>query len=249
MNEFFISTTKPGTKKYPLHQHREWEIMYYLSGEGHLATQEGAIPFEAGSIITVPPGIMHGSVSQDGFVNISIGGDFGHLFLFDHISVQKDHENRTGERLAQLIYDNRHANHDYLSALCIAYAHFLLQNSNRGKRITHAVQYIMEQMSTHFSNPCFSPASLLHQSGYAEDYIRAEFKKSTGVTPVDFLAKIRVEHARKLFEIYGASLSVSEVAEACGFEDPIYFSRRFKQWIGFSPAEYKKQMTKLKKTE
>ena len=34
------------------------------------------IPFKPGSIIIVPPRVTHGSVSQNGFVNISIGGDF-----------------------------------------------------------------------------------------------------------------------------------------------------------------------------
>lgn len=241
MSDYFISRTKEGTKKYPLHQHPEWEIMYYISGEGHLSTREGEIPFKPGSIIIVPPGVLHGSLSQDGFVNISIGGDFGHLFLFDGISVQWDNENKNGERLARLIYDNRYASGDYLSALCRAYAHFLLQNSNPEKRITKAVRHIMEQVSARFSDPCFEITPLLRQSGYAEDYIRAEFKRVTALTPIDFLAKTRVEHARKLFEIYRESLSVSEVAEACGFDDPVYFSRRFKQFVGLSPGAYKKR--------
>ena len=242
MSDFFISITKEGTKKYPLHQHPEWEIMYYLSGEGYLATQNKNIPFQPGSIIIVPPRVTHGSVSQNGFVNISIGGDFSHLFLFDHISVQTDNENRNGERLAKLIYDNRHTNNDYLSALCMAYAHFLLQNSVWEKKITQAVRNIIEQVSARFSDPCFDITSLLNQSGYAEDYIRAEFKNSLTISPIDFLTKTRIEHAKKLLEIYGSNLSISEISEACGFDDTIYFSRRFKQFAGISPTEYKKRM-------
>ena len=34
MNGFSVSITEPGTKKYPLHQHSTWEVMYYLSGSG-----------------------------------------------------------------------------------------------------------------------------------------------------------------------------------------------------------------------
>ena len=244
MNKFFVSMTEEGTKKYPLHQHPKWEIMYYLSGEGFLATQNEDIPFSPGSIIIVPPNLMHGSVSQNGFVNISIGGDFGHSFLFNQISIQTDDNKRNGEQLARLIYTNRYANNDFLSALCGTYAQFLLHNSNPEKRITQTIRNIIEQVSARFSDPCFEITALLNQSGYAEDYIRSEFKKSTALTPIDFLTKTRVEHARKLFEIYGNNLSVSEVAEACGFEDPIYFSRRFKQFVGVSPSEYKKQITK-----
>lgn len=242
MSNYFISITKTGTKKYPLHQHPKWEIMYYLKGEGYLATQNENIPFKPGSIIIVPPGVTHGSVSQNGFVNISIGGDFSHLFLFDYISVQMDNESRNGERLARLIYDNHYVNNDYLSALCDTYAQFLLHNSNPEKRITQAIRNIIEQVSARFSDPCFDITSLLNQSGYAEDYIRAEFKNSLTVSPIEFLTKTRIEHAKKLLEIYGSNLSISEISEACGFDDPIYFSRRFKQFAGISPTEYKKRM-------
>ena len=68
-------------------------------------------------------------------------------------------------------------------------------------------------MSARFSDPCFDITPLLNQSGYAEDYIRAEFKKATSLTPIDFLTKMRLEHAQKLFEIYGDNISVSEVAD------------------------------------
>jgi hypothetical protein len=183
MSDFFISITKTGTKKYPLHQHPKWEIMYYLKGEGYLATQNENIPFKPGGIIIVPPGVTHGSVSQNGFVNISIGGDFSHLLLFDYISVQMDNENRNGERLARLIYDNRYVNIDYLSALCSTYAQFLLHNSNPKKRIIQAIRNIIEQVSASFTDPCFDITALLNQSGYAEDYIRAEFKKSICLSP------------------------------------------------------------------
>lgn len=93
-----------------------------------------------------------------------------------------------------------------------------------------------------FSDPLFDVTALLNLSGYTEDYIRAEFKKMIGLSPIGYMTKLRVEHAKKLFQIYGSSLTVAQVAEVCGFEDPIYFSRRFKQFIGVSPAEYKKQI-------
>lgn len=242
MNDLYISKTKPGTKIYPLHQHPNWEIMYYLKGEGYLATKTGNIAFKPGTIIIVPPKIAHGSVCEDGFVNISIGGDFGHLFMFDNIVVQQDNDMRNCERLSKLIFDNRFADEEYLSALCNAYAHFLLKNAVYEKKLNREISKIVAEITKNFFDPCFDVTDLLNKSGYAEDYIRAGFKKVTALTPIDFLAKTRVNHARKLFEIYGKSLSVAEVAEACGFEDPIYFSRRFKQFIGFSPTEYKKQI-------
>lgn len=241
MNSFSISITAPGTKKYPLHQHTDWEIMYYLSGVGNLATQNESIPFRPGCILIVPPGVVHGSVSQNGFVNISIGGDFNRLFFFDKIVAQQDNASKDGERLAKLIWENHHSDTEYLAALCNAYIHFLLQNAKYENRLHQAIQEIIAQANRHFFDSEFDITSCLKQSGYAEDYIRAQFKQATALSPIDFLTKLRIDHACKLFEIYGDSITVAAAAEICGFEDSVYFSKRFKQITGFSPTQYKSQ--------
>ena len=81
-------------------------------------------------------------------------------------------------------------------------------------------------------------AGFLQKSGYAEDYIRAQFKKFTGKTPTEFLTKIRIYHACYLIDAYKNTLSLAEIAEKCGYTDYVYFSRRFKHIMGISPREY-----------
>ena len=239
MNNIYATITEPDTVKYPLHSHSKWEIMYYLEGTGYLATENGDIPFVPGDIIIVPPKFQHGSVSENGFVNISIGGNFEHLLMFE--GPQKLHDNRTSEggTLARLILQNRYSGNEYLSALCGAYIHFLLKNAEYDNCLSRAVTEIVSQITDNFSNPGFNVTEILNKSGYAEDYIRAEFKSRVGVSPVKLLADIRIEHAVKLFEIYGQSISVSEVASRCGFNDVVYFSKRFKEIMGESPKLFK----------
>ena len=48
-----------------------------------MKTTEKNYPFEPGSVIIVPPEIRHDSVSENGFKNISIEGEF------DNISMQR----------------------------------------------------------------------------------------------------------------------------------------------------------------
>lgn len=242
MNTFSISITPPGIKDYPLHQHPTWEVMYYLSGTGHLATNGDDIPFEPGSIMIVPPQTVHGSVSQNGFVNISISGDFGHLFHFETITAQKDDPYMHCGDLARLIYENRYASAECVAALCNAYAHFLLKNAEYKKPISIALDKILEAVTLHFYDSAFDITALLQQSGYAEDYIRSEFKKATTMSPIDFLTKVRIDHAIKLIEIYADGIRIAELAELCGFNDPIYFSRRFRQLTGYAPLQYQKRL-------
>lgn len=239
MHSISISKTEPNTKKYPLHRHPQWEIMYYLEGEGHLATEHREYPFSVGSILIVPPYVMHGSVSEAPFVNISIGCDFEGLFLFDDVTAVRDNADFDGRQLADLIYKNRHQKGHYLASLCAVYAHFVLQNLTNEKNIHRVIRGIMDTASQSFPDAELDMAALLRRSGYAEDYIRSEFKKQTGYSPVDFLTKVRIDYAKKLLDIYGENLPVSKIAEACGFRDAIYFSRRFKQFVGLSPAKYR----------
>ncbi len=239
MNEIAISKTAPDTKKYPLHQHNYWEVMYYLSGSGYLATSGTNLPFSKGSIIIVPPHFLHGSVSEDGFVNISIGCDFDNLFRLSDIVVIQDNADFDGRNLATMIYKNQHKSNTYIASICSTYAYFILENLTHEKNLNHAIGEIINAISENFSDAKFDITDCLKQSGYAEDYIRAEFKRQTKETPIDFITKTRITHAKKLIEIYGDALSVADISEACGFYDATYFSRRFRQFVGMSPTQYK----------
>ena len=55
--------------------------------------------------------------------------------------------------------------------------------------------------------------------------------------PGDFLREARLKRACQMLR--SSDATVAEVAYNCGFSDPKYFSRCFKQSIGMSPTEYK----------
>lgn len=75
------------------------------------------------------------------------------------------------------------------------------------------------------------------------DYIRKLFKKETGATPYEYLLKERMTLAQQLLTSgitnRFSEYTVSQIAEACGYSEPLYFSRVFKQYFGVSPTEYK----------
>lgn len=240
---FFINRTPDGMTEYPLHHHGHYEIMLYLEGEGVLRTDRGEIPFRPGTVIIVPPGIEHGSACPEGFRNISLGGPFGHLLFFDRVTVLSDNERGEGRMLAGLIYENRYANGAYLESLCTAYLRFLLQNSPREGAVFSAVQEVARALSQGVGDSQTDPAVLLAASGYAEDYIRAQFKRIMGKTPTEFLTDLRIRRACFLIDIYGASLPLTRIAESCGFLDYVYFSKKFKTITGRSPREYKADRT------
>ena len=133
-----ISKTDQGVTKYPLHAHNHFEIMYYLQGEGALLLEGGHLPFSPGTVIIVPPGVMHGSCAEHGFQNISVGGDFSNLFHISEPFVLQDNAAWDGCMLSHAIYRNRYAGEEYLDALCRAYACFLLQSLTPQDKIGRA---------------------------------------------------------------------------------------------------------------
>jgi AraC family transcriptional regulator of arabinose operon len=67
------------------------------------------------------------------------------------------------------------------------------------------------------------------------------FRKQVGLTPVQFLERQRLERACQLLEF--SARPIHSIAEELGFENPFYFTLRFKRWIGQSPRDYRKSHT------
>jgi AraC-like DNA-binding protein len=74
--------------------------------------------------------------------------------------------------------------------------------------------------------------------GFHPNYISSLIKEYTGMPMHRYLTHLRLLHAAKLLD--EGTLSVTEVAEACGFRDIYYFSKYFKKMMGISPTDYRK---------
>ena len=64
------------------------------------------------------------------------------------------------------------------------------------------------------------------------------FRRQVGLTPVQFLERQRLERACRLLEF--SARPIHSIAEELGFENPFYFTLRFKRQLGQSPREYRK---------
>jgi transcriptional regulator GlxA family with amidase domain len=68
------------------------------------------------------------------------------------------------------------------------------------------------------------------------------FIKATGLTPVDYLQRVRIEAAKKLFET--TRKTVSEIMYDSGYNDAKAFRDVFNRITGISPLEYKVKYNK-----
>lgn len=66
------------------------------------------------------------------------------------------------------------------------------------------------------------------------------FKYITNKTPNQYINEIRLTHARNL--LFDSSISLTEVAQQCGFSSQAYFNYIFKKFTGISPSQYRKKI-------
>lgn len=227
-----------------IHSHRFCEIITYTSGNGVLFLDGLEYQVKCGDIAIIPAGISHASLSINDLRSIYVTGDLGYGFNFSAPFVITEDLDKEGVCLANLIYNNRYGNKDYLISLCNTYITFIMQNLKIEDGLTQAVREIARKIERSFCDYNVKINEFLKESGYAEDYVRANFKKVTGKTPNEYLTDIRIKHAVKLIEGYANALQLSEIADRCGYDDYIYFSRKFKKTLGVSPQQYKRELLK-----
>ena len=81
-------------------------------------------------------------------------------------------------------------------------------------------------------------AELSEMYNMSEGHFIRQFKAYTGYTPLEYRASKIVENAKSLLS--GTDMPITDISEALGFDDPLYFSRVFKKSVGVSPRDYRK---------
>lgn len=97
--------------------------------------------------------------------------------------------------------------------------------------VDYALQYIKVNYKT------IKVGDIAAYVGIDRSYLTSLFKKNLNVSPQQYLISFKLSEAAKLLKT--TDLSVSEVAEAVGYDDSGNFSRVFKQTYGVTPQNYR----------
>ncbi|GIO33993.1 MULTISPECIES: AraC family transcriptional regulator [Paenibacillus] len=103
------------------------------------------------------------------------------------------------------------------------------------------VQRTVKQMIHYLSAQYAHPVSIEQMSeslGYNRAYLSRIFKRETGMSPVTYLLKLRIDKSRQLLR-ERPELSIEQIAASVGLTDALYFSRQFKRLCGYSPSQYR----------
>jgi AraC-like DNA-binding protein/ABC-type glycerol-3-phosphate transport system substrate-binding protein len=84
----------------------------------------------------------------------------------------------------------------------------------------------------------FSMKDIEAKTGKSYRYFAELFKKRTRLTISDYITQLRIDNAKRLL-VENATLNVTEIARAVGYDDAFYFSRIFKKTTGTAPSQYR----------
>ncbi|WP_207485168.1 GlxA family transcriptional regulator [Arenibaculum pallidiluteum] len=80
---------------------------------------------------------------------------------------------------------------------------------------------------------------MVRRSGMAERTFSRRFTAATGLSPLDYAQRLRVEDAKRRLE--RTEVSVDEISWQVGYEDPAFFRRLFKRTTGLAPGAYRRK--------
>lgn len=99
------------------------------------------------------------------------------------------------------------------------------------KNLIRTIRYIKDN----YAQP-LSVEQMAQQGGLSKCHFCREFKKSTGMTPMNYLARLRIKRSK---EFLRKNLPVSAIAMKVGFNDLSSFNRHFRKFVGLTPTEFR----------
>jgi len=119
--------------------------------------------------------------------------------------------------------------------------HTLGSMQDEKKKITAPVVLrVKKYIDDHFSDPESGLDKISEEFSYNKNYLSTAFKQHLKIGIADYLSTVRIQHACALME--QNYTCIQDIASLCGFTDPMYFSRVFKQKIGISPKKYLQEL-------
>jgi AraC family transcriptional regulator of arabinose operon len=105
-------------------------------------------------------------------------------------------------------------------------------------RLDPRIRCALDLMGTDLTSP-FSVARIAKDCSLSPSRFTHLFREQVGASPQRFSERCRMNRAAELLRLGG--LTIGEVARTVGFENPFYFSNRFRKIFGASPSAFAKR--------
>lgn len=104
-------------------------------------------------------------------------------------------------------------------------------------RDAQRIKTMLSCIHSHYGSE-LSTAAIAASASVSESECLRCFRSTIGTTPIQYLKQYRIQQAARLLTETGQK--VSDIAVSCGFQDMSYFTRAFREAMGYVPTEYRK---------
>jgi AraC-like DNA-binding protein/quercetin dioxygenase-like cupin family protein len=110
----------------------------------------------------------------------------------------------------------------------------LTQETSLNALVTAGEEYLKQ----HLGEPVHL-SDLVRYIGLGRTRLRDLFKSATGLTPHDYLLRLRIRKAQEL--LAASDVSLTGISTRCGFSSSQHLSSVFHQYVGQTPRQYRRQ--------
>jgi AraC-like DNA-binding protein len=109
------------------------------------------------------------------------------------------------------------------------------------------MEEVMAEIKQHYLDPEFNVNQIVEKMGMSRSLFYKKFKSLSDQSINDLIRNLRLKRAAKL--LADGNLIVSQVAYDCGFTDPAYFSRIFKEYYSVAPKDFSTHTKIVRRTD
>ncbi|MBQ2968636.1 MAG: helix-turn-helix transcriptional regulator [Clostridia bacterium] len=244
----FVLETKPQPIK-PLKAEALYKMHIVRSGTGKLHTLGNVCPLKKGDVFFTFPAFPFCIESEENFsyMYISFLGTKGNQIM-DMLRISSQSFVYSGEEDVLPLWNAGLSVHPKMhtfmceSLLLYTFSHLagkILSFDKSVSGINRTAELIKKYVDENFLDTDFSLEQISLNLSYNKKYISGVFKKAFGVGIAEYVNTVRIQHALNLIE--QGFKSINDIAFCCGYKDPQYFSKVFKQKLKITPGAYIKQ--------
>jgi AraC family transcriptional activator of pobA len=233
---------------YPPHRHRAVEIVLHAAGSGTLHGAGGpGVPFAAGDATITPPGQVHHQAMREPGTDlcllVSLCGDLARpltrtLLIRGVLSPALRQEIATLTEAPRARAPYARLESDLRAATVLA---GLLERARPAGRDGDGGDASFAVAAAGFMAERYATLGSLDEVARAfavsPSHLRRRFLAWHGVPPVRWLIQLRIARAKDL--LAHSSLSLREIAAACGFSSDQYLCAVFRRFEGKAPGAYR----------
>lgn len=233
-------------------------FIYCTRGKGWFSVNGQSFPVNPDSYVIIPANTPHSyGASEDdpwSIYWIHFTGTLSEYFLPERmapIEIKPGNYSRIADRLNMfeeiMSTLTRGYEMDNLLYACSVFHHFLgslrylrayrnspASNNSGTNLLESAIRYMNENIEKKLTL-----ADIAAYTGYSTSLISQIFRLHTGMSPIDYLNRLKIRHACYLLDF--SDMKINQVCHKTGISDPYYFSRLFHKIMGISPKEYRHQ--------